>query len=96
MSRSQHIVLVEPHWNGHHGTYMRHFSRTLLAQGHRVTALCPSPAEPTAWLSSAHPDLAAGFQAFHFTRPSPVAPGTRWPERAFAVKLAWPRPTWCF
>jgi glycosyltransferase involved in cell wall biosynthesis len=85
--RSRHVVLVEPHWHGHHGTYMRHFSRVLLEQGHRVTALCPYPAEPTTYLAKAHPELAPRFQAFHFSRPSPVPAGTRWPERAFAVKF---------
>jgi hypothetical protein len=87
LHQRRNVVLVEPHWHGHHGTYMRHFSRTLLSEGHRVTALCPFPAEPTTWLRETEPEMADRFQAFHFSRPSPVAAGTRWPERAFAIRF---------
>jgi hypothetical protein len=82
----RHVVLVEPHWHGHHATYLHHFSRVLLEQRHQVTALCPFPAESVAWIRAMHPELAGRFQAFHFSRPSPVPAAARWPERAFAVK----------
>ena len=46
--KALHVVLVEPHWHGHQGTYLRGFSRVLLEQGHRVTALCPFPDDAAA------------------------------------------------
>lgn len=84
---SRHVVLVEPHWGGHQNAYLRLFALTLLEDGHRVTALCPQPEEPRAWLAAHHPRLVDRFRAATFTRPSPVPAGTRWPERAFAVKF---------
>jgi glycosyltransferase involved in cell wall biosynthesis len=83
----KHVVLVEPHWHGHQGTYLRLYAQTLLEQGHRVTALCPYPEEVTAWVAATRPTLAACFKAAAFSRPSEVPAGTRWPELAFTVKF---------
>lgn len=82
----RHVVLVEPHWHGHQPTYLRQFALTLLDQGHRVTALCPFPEQPAAWMATLRPAAVGRFRAVPFARPAPVAPGHRNPEREFAVR----------
>lgn len=79
--------MVEPHWHGHQATYLRAGVRSLLRSGHRVTAFCPFPEIPLKWLDESYPELCANFAAFRFLRPSPVAPGTPWPGRAFVIKF---------
>lgn len=85
--KALHVVLVEPHWHGHQGTYLRGFSRVLLEQGHRVTALCPFPDDAAAAFAREATELQTRFRAAMFKRPAPVASGTRWPELVFARRF---------
>ena len=39
------IVLADPRWDGHHPTYFKEFTASLLRLGHRVIALCRKPDE---------------------------------------------------
>lgn len=39
------VVLADPRWEGHHPTYFKEFTASLLRLGHRVIALCRRPDE---------------------------------------------------
>lgn len=46
----KNIILVDPFWNGHHPTYIKLLSKTLLESGASVVTLCPEPDEVKQWM----------------------------------------------
>lgn len=61
----QTIVLVDVHHGrGHHLTYMRFFSKTLLEEGYRVISFYPAPEEVKSWLQLHCPQYLAQFYSF--------------------------------
>lgn len=68
------IALVDGFDSGHHLTYVRLFTRSLLAQGHRVMALLPDPAALETWVAEelgSHRDQLALHPFRHARAPSP-------------------------
>lgn len=62
------IALIDTLWFGHHPTYIKIFSKTLLELGCKVMLFCPEPAEVSQWiiLNCQKHDL---FHAFELKEP---------------------------
>lgn len=59
------VALVDTnHGRGHHLTYMRFFSKTLLEMGYRVMSFYPQPDDVLPWIQENCPDKAENFYAF--------------------------------
>lgn len=58
------IALIDPLWNGHHPTYFKLFSKTLLEMGHQVMAFCIKPTELSTWLTNYCPQPNKLFHTF--------------------------------
>ncbi|MDJ0702062.1 MAG: glycosyltransferase [Leptolyngbyaceae cyanobacterium MO_188.B28] len=95
------VALIETnHGNGHHLTYLRLFSKTLLELGHQVMAFYPEPDELTTWIQTHVPEGAEKLWAFKLNKskrrkipligsaPQPVAVVDRWRHVASAVRSA--------
>ena len=65
------IALVDTLWGGHHPTYLKFFSKTLLELGHEVITLCPEPEEMSQWIASHYRGLANHFHCFELHEPPP-------------------------
>lgn len=63
------IAIIDPYWTGHHATYVKLFSKTLLALGHRVMAFCPNPPEVEDWLAANCTYDRTRFQGFELHDP---------------------------
>jgi glycosyltransferase involved in cell wall biosynthesis len=59
------VALVDTRWAGHHPTYLREFSASLLRMGARVLLLCQKPDEILEALDEAPSDRIAGFPFIH-------------------------------
>lgn len=59
------VALVDTRWHGHHKTYLREFSASLLRTGARVLLLCRHPEEIIEALEEAPSDRIAGFPFIH-------------------------------
>lgn len=59
------VALVDTRWAGHHPTYLREFSASLLRIGARVLLLCQKPEEILGSLDDAPSDRIAGFPFIH-------------------------------
>jgi glycosyltransferase involved in cell wall biosynthesis len=83
------IALVCPDTLGHHETYLRLFTQTLLDAGYRVAAITPQPNQLTTWIARTCPDRRPWLTAHNlaYTRKYRV-PG---PLSIFFDKLAWVR-----
>lgn len=49
--KSNHIVVVDGLWGGHHPTYVKTFAKLLLGAGYHVSVLCPAPDDVTSEFS---------------------------------------------
>ena len=47
--RLKTIALLDPFWTGHHSSYLKLFSKTLLSLDHNVMVLCSNPSEINSW-----------------------------------------------
>jgi glycosyltransferase involved in cell wall biosynthesis len=65
------IALIDTLWGGHHQTYLKLFSRTLLELGHKVMVFCPHPEEISEWVAFNRPSLAARLHTFVLREPDP-------------------------
>ena len=70
MIRLKTITLVDTLWVGHHPTYFKLFSKTILSLGYRVIAFCPQPDEVKKWISLNCPEEAIYFHANEFNQSS--------------------------
>jgi glycosyltransferase involved in cell wall biosynthesis len=62
------VALVDTnHGRGHHLTYMRVFSKSLLEMGHRVLVFYPKPNEVTNWINTQCPGQAEHFFSFEMS-----------------------------
>ncbi|KYC41562.1 glycosyl transferase [Scytonema hofmannii PCC 7110] len=68
------IALFDSCWDGHHPTYFRFFTRTLLELGYQVVAFCPEPKKLHEWVSSHCPNQIEQF--YTFTAQEPEIPST--------------------
>lgn len=66
------IALVDTLWGGHHNTYLKFFSKTLLDLGHEVVAMCPEPDEMNQWIACHCPDHINNFHSYKLTEPEPI------------------------
>lgn len=93
------IALILEFWNGHHPTYMKFFSRTLLELGYRVMAFCPEPEELRDWVAVNCSGMEENLQVVAYREPvvSTAVPGRlkakvlvyrRWQAAAEALKNA--------
>lgn len=62
---------MDTFWGGHHPTYLKFFSKSLLELGHQVIALCPEPDEMETWIQQNCAPWVAHFQAFKLEEPKP-------------------------
>ena len=65
------IALIEDSWGGHHPTYLKAFTKTLLELGHQVVVLCPKPTELNEWITQNCDLHSDKFHAFEFQKPDP-------------------------
>ncbi len=65
------IALVDTFWGGHHPTYLKFFSKSLLELGHDVIALCPEPDDMHVWIDQNCAGFTGHFQAFKLQEPKP-------------------------
>lgn len=65
------IALIDTHRGGHHLTYLRFFSKSLLELGYRVMTFCPDPPELDEWIAYNCPKQAQLFHAFEVQEPQP-------------------------
>lgn len=63
---SNHIVIVDGAWGGHHPVYIKTFARVLLEAGYRVSVLCPDPDTMNVWVSQQLFDKSINFKAYYF------------------------------
>lgn len=95
------IALIETNsGNGHHLTYLRLFSKTLLEQQYQVMAFYPRPVDLTDWIEEHCPDYRDRLWAFEMHKhkrrrvpvlgvvPEPIAVIERWQHLARAVRNA--------
>lgn len=92
------IAIVDTLWIGHHPTYLKLFTKTLLQLGCRVIAFCPNPYELSEWTKLNCPEKLELFHAFKLQQPSTqhltkLAPRTRvalahWQHTANAIHQA--------
>lgn len=96
MNSAPTVALVDTRWQGHHPTYLREFSASLLRIGAKVLLLCQKPEEILESLESAPSDRIAGFPFIHRNRgvitPSrdndPLSTPLRWRASAEALHRA--------
>ena len=83
------IAVICPDTLGHHETYLRLFTQTLLDAGYRVAVITPQPDQLTTWIARTRPDRLAQLTAHNlaYIRKHRV-PG---PLSIFFDKLAWVR-----
>lgn len=87
------VALVDTnHGRGHHLTYMRFFSKTLLEGGYRVMSFYPQPNEVLPWIQENCPEGVENFYAFEMQEyqwqelpvlgrlPALFPQWTRWPQ----------------
>jgi hypothetical protein len=63
------IALVDTLWIGHHPTYFKIFTKTLLELGHKVLTFCPEPTEISQWITLNCPKQTELFHAFDLQEP---------------------------
>lgn len=63
------IALVDTLWIGHHPTYLKIFTKTLLELGYRVVTFCPEPIEINQWITLNCPKQSELFHAFELREP---------------------------
>lgn len=63
------IALIDIRWSGHHPTYFKLFTKTLLELGYQVIALCPNPAELNEWIISNCSNQTERFYPFQLQKP---------------------------
>lgn len=63
------IALVDTIWIGHHPTYLKIFTKTLLELGYRVVIFCPEPTEISQWITLNYPKQTDLFHAFELQEP---------------------------
>lgn len=63
------IALIDTCWSGHHPTYLKFFTKTLLKLGCRVMAFCPAPREVYDWVAGNHPQLTDQLYTFEVQEP---------------------------
>jgi hypothetical protein len=63
------IALVDTLWFGHHPTYLKIFTKTLLELGCRVVTFCPEPTEISQWIALNCPKQTELFHAFELQEP---------------------------
>jgi len=84
------ILLFDNISHGHHPTYLRLFSKTLLEMGYRVTTLCPDSDELNAWVTQHYPNYAANFQVAQIKQPNvPALPILGYAPRPLNALLQW-------
>ncbi|MGF1491692.1 MAG: glycosyltransferase [Microcoleaceae cyanobacterium] len=71
--RSKTIVLFDSYQGGHHLTYLRLFSQSLLELGCRVLAFYPQPEEIQTWINHHFQNKADHFYAFKIRTPEPLS-----------------------
>lgn len=91
MPGSRTVALVDPFWNGHHPTYMRLFSKSLLELSCRVMAFCPAPLELSEWVETTSPGQSVSFAAFELHDPEPVWLPTKRLRKARFIVARWHR-----
>ena len=65
------IALIDSNWEGHHPTYFKHFTKTLLELDCQVIAFCPHPDEVLEWVFSICPNLIRKLFVFKIDAPLP-------------------------
>lgn len=63
------IALMDPFWSGHHSTYLKLFSKSLLSLGHRVMVFCPNPTELRSWAEIHYNQYQNRLHAFELHAP---------------------------
>jgi len=61
------VAIILEFWEGHHPTYLKFFSRTLLNLGCRVIAFSPSPDELREWVRLNCPDRSNLFRSLKYS-----------------------------
>ena len=90
------IFIVELFWTGHHPTYLKLFTKSLLELGHKVIVLCPEPDEVNDWVFDNCEETAGRIDVYEYNRPElrVSLPGRmkpalvtvrRWKEAATAI-----------
>ncbi len=83
------VAFICPALSGHHETYLRIFTQTVLEAGYQVAAFTPQPQRLSAWVADTYPDLANRVSTFDLTYSRRFrVPG---PLSIFFDKLAWVR-----
>ena len=91
------IVLIELFWTGHHPTYLKLFTATLLKLGCRVQVLCPEPGELHDWIADNCKEKISFLEVYEYRKPelsqfpqgrilSAIMMLKRWKTAAKAVK----------
>ena len=66
------IALIDTHQGGHHLTYLRFFTKSLLELGYRVMTFCPEPTEVSKWITRNCAKQAHLLYAFKAQEPKPI------------------------
>ncbi len=67
------IALIGENWGGHHPTYLKIFTKTLLELGHQVIVFCPEPTELSEWIAQNFCPYPERIHAFQFQKPEPIS-----------------------
>lgn len=85
------IVLVDTLWFGHHPTYLKIFTKTLLELGYQVVTLCPEPAELSQWITLNCPRQTHLFHTFELQEPEPKQSLISLTPKLFTALAYWQR-----
>lgn len=83
------IVLVDTLWFGHHPTYLKIFTKTLLELGNRVITLCPEPVELSQWITLNCPKQTHLFHTFELQEPEPKQALIGLTPKVFSALVYW-------
>ncbi|MBD2777366.1 glycosyltransferase family 1 protein [Iningainema tapete] len=94
------IALFDYFQYGHHLTFLRLFSKTLLEMGYQVMTFCPEPELVSKWIAQNYPQETKHFHTFKVPEfkipvmpiignlPQPLVTLTRWQHTAAVIKKA--------
>ncbi|ABQ27934.1 glycosyltransferase family protein [Geotalea uraniireducens] len=89
------IALIDGVWTGHHPTYVKLLTETILELGYNVVVFCPNPVEVGDWITENCGEMAGRFCPYEYTEPicQPFLPGVvkttrQWKAAALAIKKA--------
>ena len=65
------IALIDDNWGGHHPTYFKYFTKTLLDLNYQVLTFCPCPEDVSEWFKHDYLSIRTNLNTFKINSPQP-------------------------